>query len=85
MFQELLGRDDYNKDIASLGHAERFTDFLIAHPDKISGSFLVMILSTSDDFAVGLQSTQTEILRHNDEAKNLAASRKCGGSSLRSE
>lgn len=60
----MLGRDDYNKDISSLDHAQRFSDFLIAHPEKISGAILVMILSTSDDFALGLQSTQTEILRH---------------------
>lgn len=64
MLQELLGRENYNKDVSSLSHAQRFTDFLIAHPDKVSGSFLVMILSTSDDFSLGLQSTQTEILRH---------------------
>jgi hypothetical protein len=64
MFQELLGHDNYNKDITSLGHAQRFTEFLIAHPEKNSGGFLVMIMSTADDFALGLQSTQTEILRH---------------------
>jgi|SRR5579875_4019323 len=52
MFEELLGRDDYNKDISSLQHAQLFTDILIAHPDRISGTVLVMILSTSDDFAL---------------------------------
>jgi hypothetical protein len=64
MFQELLGADDYNKDISSLDHSQKFTDFLIAHPRQTTGAILVMILSSSDDFALGLQSTQTEILRH---------------------
>jgi hypothetical protein len=64
MFQELLGPDDHNKDIFSLDHSQKFTDFLIAHPNQVSGAILVMILSSSDDFALGLQSTQTEILRH---------------------
>ncbi len=64
MFQELLGKENYSKDVSSLDHALKFGEFLISNPGKISGGLLVMIMSTSDDFAVGLQSTQTEILRN---------------------
>ena len=64
MFQELLGKENYSKDVLSLDHALKFSEFLISNPGKISGELLVMVMSTSDDFAVGLQSTQTEILRN---------------------
>lgn len=47
----------------SLDRAESLTNFLVAHPDQITGKALVAILSTSDDFSVGVGSTQSEILR----------------------
>jgi hypothetical protein len=62
--RRIVGEDNYNKDMLSLGHAEAFTSFLIAHPDKLSGKMLVAILSTSDDFSVGVGSTRSEVLRH---------------------
>jgi hypothetical protein len=60
----IVGADNYNKDMLSLGHAEAFTSFLIAHPDKLSGKMLVAILSSSDDFSVGVGSTRSEVFRH---------------------
>jgi hypothetical protein len=58
----VVGKDNYEKDLVSLGHAEKVTNFLIAHPDKTSGKALVLILSTSDDFSVGVGSTRAAIL-----------------------
>jgi len=43
-------------------HAEKITNFLVAHPDKTSGKALVAILSTADDFSVGVGSTRAAIL-----------------------
>lgn len=60
----IVGADNYNKDMLSLGHAEAFTSFLIAHPDKVSGKMLVTILLSADDFSVGVGSTRSEVLRH---------------------
>jgi hypothetical protein len=60
----IVGADNYDKDLVSLGHAETFTSFVIAHPDKTSGRVLVAILSSSDDFSIGVGSTRSEVLRH---------------------
>ena len=46
----------------SLEKAEKFSKFLIEHPDQIKGGMLVAILSTSDDFSVGVGSTRSEVL-----------------------
>lgn len=35
---------------------------LIARPDKVAGRFLVAILSSSDDFSIGVGSTRTEVM-----------------------
>jgi hypothetical protein len=40
-----VGAENYYKDLKSLDHAETFTSFLIAHPDKVSGKVLVAVLS----------------------------------------
>jgi hypothetical protein len=61
----IVGADNYDKDLKSLDHAEAFTSFMLAHPDKVSGKMLVAVLSTSDDFSVGVGSTRSEVLRHN--------------------
>jgi hypothetical protein len=58
----VVGAGGYDKDMMSLGRAEKFTKFLIEHPDQIKGGMLVAILSTSDDFSVGVGSTRAEIL-----------------------
>ena len=58
----VVGKDNYEKDLVSLGHAEKITNFLIAHPDKTTGKALVLILSTSDDFSVGVGYTRAAIL-----------------------
>ena len=60
----IVGTDNYNRDMMSLGRAEAFTTFLLAHPDKLSAKMLVAILSTSDDFSVCVGSTRSEVLRH---------------------
>lgn len=62
LLREVVGIDDYAKTLSSLGHAEKITAFLISHPDRISGKALVIVLSTSDDFSIGVGSTRTEIL-----------------------
>jgi hypothetical protein len=64
LLKTVLGPDDYNKDLMSMGTAERLVNALISHPDKVTGKTLVMILSTSDDFSVGVGSTRAELLRH---------------------
>jgi hypothetical protein len=58
----VVGKDNYEKDLVSLGHAEKITNFLIVHPNRTSGKALVLILSTSDDFSVGVGSTRAAIL-----------------------
>ena len=40
----VVGADGYDKDMMSLGRAEKFTKFLIEHPDQIRGGLLVAIL-----------------------------------------
>jgi hypothetical protein len=62
LMRNVVGKENYEKDLVSLGHAEKVTNFLIAHPDRTSGKALVLILSTSDDFAVGVGSTRAAIL-----------------------
>jgi hypothetical protein len=62
LMMHVVGKDNYEKDLVSLGHAEKITNFLIAHPDKTTGKALVLILSTSDDFSVGVGSTRAAIL-----------------------
>jgi hypothetical protein len=62
LMTHVVGKDNYDKDLESLGHAEKITNFLIAHPDKTSGKTLVAILSTADDFSVGVGSTRAAIL-----------------------
>ena len=59
--KQVVGKENYEKDLISLGHAEKVTNFLIGHPDKMSGRTLVLILSTSDDFSVGVGSTRAAI------------------------
>lgn len=56
------GDDGYKKTLTSLDKAENFIKFLLEHPEKMSGRMLVAILSTSDDFSIGLGSHRTEIL-----------------------
>jgi hypothetical protein len=58
----VVGADGYDKDMTSLSQAEKFTAFLIEHPEQIKGRVLVAILSTADDFSVGVGSTRAEIL-----------------------
>jgi hypothetical protein len=62
LLKSIVGADGYYKTMVSLDGAEKFTKFLIEHPDQIKGGMLVIILSTSDDFSVGVGSTRTEIL-----------------------
>jgi hypothetical protein len=64
LLKTVLGPDDYNKDLMSMGTAERLVNALIANSDKVTGKALVMILSTSDDFSVGVGSTRADVLRH---------------------
>ncbi len=62
LLRTIIGPENYDKDLMSLGHAEKLTSFFIAHPEQITGKSLVMILSTSDDFSVGVGSTRAAIL-----------------------
>ena len=64
LLRSVVGADNYNKDMTSLGYAESFVNNLIGHPGKMSGKALVAILSTSDDFSIGVGSTRAEVLRH---------------------
>jgi hypothetical protein len=75
LLKEVIGAENYGKDIASLDHAEKITTFLVAHPSQISGKALVLILSTSDDFSVGVGSTRASILsRFVDPSTKLSGS-----------
>lgn len=62
LLKSVVGTDNYNKTLMSLGQAEKMTNVLIARPDKVAGRFLVAILSSSDDFSVGVGSTRTEVM-----------------------
>jgi hypothetical protein len=64
LLMAIVGTDNYEKDLTSLERAQNFANVLIAHPDKLSGKLLVAILSTSDDFSIGVGSTRAEALRH---------------------
>jgi hypothetical protein len=59
----VIGAESYDKDLKSLDEAKKFTDFLIANPSRITGQALVAVLSSSDDFSVGVGSAQSDILR----------------------
>jgi hypothetical protein len=61
---KVIGRDDYQKDLQNLGRAETIVNALIANPKKVSGQTLVAILTTSDDFSIGVGSSRAELLRH---------------------
>src|ERR1017187_6207701 len=58
-----IGADAYDKDLKSLDEAKKFSDSLVANPSRITGQALVAVLSTSDDFSVGVGSAQSDILR----------------------
>lgn len=62
VIKRVLGTGSYEKDMSALGSAEKLTDALIESPERISGQALVMVLSLSDDFAIGAASTQTDLL-----------------------
>ena len=58
-----MAKANYEKDLTSLKYAEDITGALAAQPDKITGKLLVAVLSTTDDFSVGVGSTRTEVMR----------------------
>jgi hypothetical protein len=62
--ESLVGVENYKTDLKSLTASEKLANFLIAHPEQVTGKILVMILSTADDFTLGVGSTRTEIFRH---------------------
>ena len=64
MLRPIVGSDGYQKDITSLAHAEALVNGLLEQPQQTSGRFLVAILSSSDDFSIGVGSTRTEVMRH---------------------
>jgi hypothetical protein len=64
LLKSILGTEDFDKDLLAMGTAEKLVNFLIAHPEKVTGKTLVMILSSSDDFSVGVGSTRQELMRH---------------------
>jgi hypothetical protein len=64
LLKSVVGEDDYNKDLASLGSAEKIVNGLIANPDRVTGRYLVALLSSADDFSLGVGSSRTEALRH---------------------
>jgi hypothetical protein len=61
LLRVVIGTDGYDKTMVDLRRAEKFTKFLIEHPDQIKGGTLVSILSTSDDFSIAVGSTRAEI------------------------
>jgi hypothetical protein len=75
LLMHVVGKENYEKDLTSLSQAEKITNFLVAHPDRTSGKALVIILSTSDDFSVGVGSTRAAIL-----ASLIDQTRKVSGS-----
>lgn len=64
LIKAAIGSDPYDRDMQSLTAAEKLTNGLIQNPGKITGRFLVAILSTSDDLSVGIGSTRMELLRN---------------------
>jgi hypothetical protein len=58
LVKSTVGVENYNKDMKSLNMALKLSDFLIAHPNQVTGKTLVAILSTADDFQVGVGSTR---------------------------
>jgi hypothetical protein len=57
-----VGAVGYDKDMQTLTMAEKLTNFYIANSNRITGKGLVMILSTSDDFQVGVGSSRFQLL-----------------------
>jgi hypothetical protein len=62
LIKQALGAEAYEKDMQSLGNAETVTNGLIKNPDKIAGKWLVLVLSLSDDFALGAAATQVNLV-----------------------
>jgi hypothetical protein len=62
LVKSIIGASDYQKDIMSLGYAEKFVNSMIAQPNLITGKSLVATLSTSDDFSAGVGSTRLAVL-----------------------
>jgi hypothetical protein len=58
----VTGAADYEKDMASLKHAETFVNAMVAHPESVTGKALVATLSSTDDFYAGVGSTGLAIL-----------------------
>jgi len=58
ILKSIVGEENYNKDLTSLGHAEKIVNALISYPDRVTGKLLVALLSSSDDFSVGVGSTR---------------------------
>jgi hypothetical protein len=63
LVKPMIGTENYDRDVKSLSYAESSTFELLTYPHKLSGRALVGILSTMDDFSVGVGSTRAEILR----------------------
>jgi len=58
----VIGSEGYANDLKTLETAQTFISAMLDDPSRISGQGLVAVLSTSDDFARGAASTQSEIL-----------------------
>ena len=62
LVKAIIGATDYEKDMASLTHAETFVNTMAAHPERVTGKSLVATLSSTDDFYAGVGSTRLAIL-----------------------
>ena len=60
--QRVLSDENYKKDMLNLRHSVEFTDGLLAHPQIISGRFLVTLLSVLDDLSVSAGSSRFEVV-----------------------
>ena len=63
LLEASIAADSYKKDMETLDTAQHLAGIVIADPDKAGGRILVAILSTADDFAVGVASTRLEVLK----------------------
>ncbi|HVW08802.1 MAG TPA: hypothetical protein VHC90_09480 [Bryobacteraceae bacterium] len=62
LIQQILGAKDYASDMDTIDQAEKITNALVASPGKITGQFLVLVLSMSDDVYIHATGTQNQLL-----------------------
>ena len=64
LVKRIIGEADYKLDLLALSRADSIAKGLISRPSSMSGRALVALVSSSDDFSVGVSTSRTEIIRH---------------------